>query len=111
MNFSETVFLVQQPDHFDLRWFTPKVEVDLGGHATLASAHVLWQQGLAVGNEIRFSTRSGILKATRHNDHIELDFPLKPEEETEASPGLLQSLGITASYFGVCQFDYLVEVD
>ena len=86
MNLSETAFLVKQPDHFDLRWFTPKVEVDLCGHATLASAHVLWQQGQATGDEIRFSTRSGILKAMRHGDDIELDFPLKPEEAAEAPP-------------------------
>src|SRR6202034_3699025 len=63
MNLSETAFLVRQPDHFDLRWFTPTVEVDLCGHATLASAHILWEQGHAVGPEIRFSTKSGILKA------------------------------------------------
>src|ERR1700720_1537265 len=111
MNLSETAFLVKQPDHFDLRWFTPTVEVDLCGHATLASAHILWQQGQATGNEIRFSTRSGILKAIRHGDDIELDFPLKPEEEAEAPPGLLQALGISAKYVGKNQFDYLVEVE
>ena len=63
MNLSETAFLVERPGHFDLRWFTPRAEVDLCGHATLASAHVLWQQGQATGDEIRFSTRSGILTA------------------------------------------------
>src|SRR5215467_7258623 len=65
MNLSETAFLVKQPGHFELRWFTPKVEVDLCGHATLASAHALWQQGQAAGDAIRFSTRSGILTAQR----------------------------------------------
>src|SRR6266446_5074740 len=110
MNLSETAFLVKQPDHFDLRWFTPAVEVDLCGHATLASAHVLWRQGQATGDEIRFSTRSGILKAIRHGDDIELDFPLKPEQEAEAPPGLLPALGISATYVGKNQFDYLVEV-
>jgi PhzF family phenazine biosynthesis protein len=65
MNLSETAFLVKQPDHFDLRWFTPTGEVDLCGHATLASTHVLWRQGQAAGDEIRFSTRSGVLKAVR----------------------------------------------
>ncbi|HKB36466.1 MAG TPA: PhzF family phenazine biosynthesis isomerase [Gemmataceae bacterium] len=60
MNLSETAFLVKQPGHFDLRWFTPAVEVDLCGHATLASTHILWQQGQATSDEIRFSTRSGI---------------------------------------------------
>src|ERR1700731_5121130 len=83
MNLSETAFLVKQPDHFDLRWFTPTVEVDLCGHATLASAHVLWQQGQADDDEIRFSTRSGILKAICQGDDIELDFPVKPEKEAE----------------------------
>ena len=112
MNLSETAFLVKQPGHFDLRWFTPKVEVDLCGHATLASAHVLWQQGLAKpGEEIRFSTKSGILKAARQDDDIELDFPLKPEEPTQAPPGLLEALGVQPMYVGKNQFDYLVEVE
>jgi PhzF family phenazine biosynthesis protein len=111
MNLSETAFLVQQPGHFDLRWFTPKVEVDLCGHATLASAHVLWQEGRAPGDEIRFSTRSGVLRAVRHGDDIELDFPLKPEEPAGAPPGLLEALGVSARYVGKNQFDYLVEVE
>jgi PhzF family phenazine biosynthesis protein len=111
MNLSETAFLVEQPDHFELRWFTPKVEVDLCGHATLASAHILWQQGQATGDEIRFSTRSGTLRAIRHGGDIELDFPLKPEEAAEAPPGLLEALGIAANYIGKNQFDYLVEVE
>jgi PhzF family phenazine biosynthesis protein len=111
MNLSETAFLVKQPDHFDLRWFTPTVEVDLCGHATLASAHVLWQQGKATSNEISFSTRSGILKAVRHGDDIGLDFPLKPEEPAQAPAGLLEALGVSARYVGKNQFDYLVEVE
>ena len=111
MNLSETAFLVQQPDHFDLRWFTPKVEVDLCGHATLASAHVLWQQGQAAGDEVRFSTRSGVLKATRHGGDIELDFPLTPEGAAPAPPGLVEALGVRPQYVGKSQFDYLVEVE
>jgi PhzF family phenazine biosynthesis protein len=111
MNLSETAFLVKQPDHFDLRWITPTIEVDLCGHATLASAHILWQQGHATRDEIRFSTRSGILKAIRHGDDIELDFPLKPEQATEAPAGLLQALSVSAKYVGKNQFDYLVEVE
>src|SRR6185436_7043237 len=79
MNLSETAFLVKQPDHWDLRWFTPKVEVDLCGHATLASAHILWQQSHVTSNEIRFLTKSGVLKANRNGTDIDLDFPLKPE--------------------------------
>jgi PhzF family phenazine biosynthesis protein len=111
MNLSETAFLVKKADCFDLRWFTPTVEVDLCGHATLASAHVLWQQSQATGDEIRFSTKSGILKAIRHGDEIELDFPMKPEEVAEAHPGLLEALGVSAKYVGRNQFDYLVEVE
>jgi PhzF family phenazine biosynthesis protein len=111
MNLSETAYLVKQPDHFDLRWFTPTIEVDLCGHATLASAHVLWQQGQATGSEIRFSTRSGILRAIRQGDDIELDFPLKPEEEATPPAGLLEALGVAARYVGKNQFDYLVEVE
>ena len=81
MNLSETAFLVMNADGFDLRWFTPKVEVDLCGHATLASAHVVWDSNLAKnGGEIRFATKSGVLKAARVGDLIELDFPLKPEQ-------------------------------
>jgi PhzF family phenazine biosynthesis protein len=112
MNLSETAFLVKQPGHFDLRWFTPKVEVDLCGHATLASAHVLWQHGLAEpGQEIRFSTRGGILNAALRGRDIELDFPLKPEEPAPAPPGLPEALGVRPRYVGKNQFDYLVEVD
>src|SRR5438445_566469 len=112
MNLSETAFLVQQPHGFDLRWFTPKTEVDLCGHATLASAYILWHQGITkVDEEIRFSTKSGILNAYRQGDDIELDFPLKPDEPAEAPPGLLEALGVQAKYIGKNQFDYLVEVE
>jgi predicted PhzF superfamily epimerase YddE/YHI9 len=111
MNLSETAFLVRQPGHFDLRGFTPAVEVALCGHATLAAAHVLWQEGQAAGDEIRFSTRSGILKAARRGGDIELDFPLKPEEAADAPPGLLEAVGAWPRYVGRNQFDYLVEVE
>src|SRR6185369_6788798 len=76
MNLSETAFLVKNADGYGLRWFTPKVEVALCGHATLASAHILFQRGDIQGDEIRFSTKSGILKAIRQEQEIELDFPL-----------------------------------
>src|SRR5262245_19506829 len=80
MNQSETAFLVPSAAGFELRWFTPAVEVDLCGHATLASAHALWQRGLATASQIAFSTRSGRLTACRVGDAIELDFPLLPEQ-------------------------------
>jgi PhzF family phenazine biosynthesis protein len=111
MSLSETAFLVRNASGFELRWFTPKVEVDLCGHATLASAHVLWEQGFATGNEIRFLTKSGVLKAIRRGDGIDLDFPLKQEEPAPAPPGLLEALGVSAKYIGKNQFDYLVELE
>ena len=112
MNLSETAFLVQNVDGFDLRWFTPEAEVDLCGHATLASAHVLWQQSLANPTEvIRFSTKSGLLKAVRMGDGIELDFPLEPDEPADPPANLLPALGVSARYVGKNRFDYVVEVE
>jgi PhzF family phenazine biosynthesis protein len=112
MNLSETAFLVpHEGDGFDLRWFTPAVEVDLCGHATLASAHVVWQSAvLALDLPARFHTKSGVLTATRHGTWIELDFPAKPVEEAKAPRGLLDSLGVRAAYVGRNALDYLVEV-
>jgi len=109
---SETAFGHSQPDGFRLRWFTPKVEVDLCGHATLASAHVLWHEGQVRPNEIiRFHTRSGVLQAARAGEQIDLDFPLTPEEPVAAPPGLADALGAALKYVGKSRFDYLVEVD
>jgi PhzF family phenazine biosynthesis protein len=111
MNLSETAFLLPNGDEWCLRWFTPSVEVALCGHATLASAHALFEQQL-VGNVARFQTKSGLLTAERRGDLIELDFPATPEERAAAPEGLLESLGIAnAVYIGRNQFDYLVEVE
>lgn len=113
MNLSETAFLLKQEDGFQLRWFTPATEVDLCGHATLASAHILWEtEYLQPQEQARFHTRSGLLMAERLDGNwIELDFPAKPEQTTDAPPHLLEALGIQAQYVGVNVFDYLVEVD
>jgi PhzF family phenazine biosynthesis protein len=112
MKQSETAFLVKQANGFQLRWFTPGVEVALCGHATLAAAHALWQMGLAKpGHEIQFKTKSGILKAAPRGGEIELDFPLKPEQSADPPPDLLPALGVSAKYVGKNQFDYLVEVE
>lgn len=113
MNLSETAFLERRPDgEFDLRWFTPTVEVDLCGHATLASAHVLWEQGeCAPGAEIRFHTRSGVLTASRRDGWIELDFPAVPEKAAAPPPGLVEALGVEPLYLGRNRFDYLAELD
>jgi predicted PhzF superfamily epimerase YddE/YHI9 len=112
MNLSETAFLVKKSDGYDLRWFTPSVEVDLCGHATLASAHALWESGqLAAGEQARFHTRSGLLTADQNGEWIELNFPVKVETAADPPAGLLESLGATAKYVGRNQFDYLIEVD
>ena len=112
MNLSETAFLVKEDSGYRLRWFTPKVEVALCGHATLASAHVLWSEGLVSSDqEIQFHTKSGLLKATRKNAWIELDFPVKPPTECLPSSGLLEALGASAKYVGRNEFDYLIEVE
>jgi PhzF family phenazine biosynthesis protein len=111
MNLPETAFLHREGDAFSLRWFTPTTEVDLCGHATLASAHVLWEAGYLKPNEpARFTTRSGLLTATRKADWIEMDFPAEPAEEVLPPPALEKALGVTAEYLGKNRFDYLVLV-
>jgi PhzF family phenazine biosynthesis protein len=111
MNLSETAFLLRQAEGFHLRWFTPAVEVDLCGHATLASAHTLWESGeLKPKAQARFYTRSGMLTANLKGDWIEMDFPAKPEESAAVPEGLAQALGARIRYLGKNQFDYLVEV-
>jgi PhzF family phenazine biosynthesis protein len=113
MNLSETAFLVPRNGGYDLRWLTPEVEVDLCGHATLASAHVLWEdQHLDRGTQARFHTRSGLLTADQCGDWIELDFPAKIAKPVEAPPDLVDALGLsTARFVGRNAFDYLVETD
>jgi PhzF family phenazine biosynthesis protein len=111
MNLSETAFLHRQAEGFALRWFTPTVEVDLCGHATLASAHTLWEAGhLPPADAARFQTRSGLLTATRQGPRIEMDFPASPEEPASPPPVLAKALGVTPLYVGKSRFDYLVEV-
>jgi PhzF family phenazine biosynthesis protein len=112
MNLSETAFLLPREDGWSLRWFTPAVEVDLCGHATLASAHALWSEGLLKRSETaRFHTRSGLLTATQDGEWIELNFPATLESKADPPPELLESLGIrNPVYVGRNKFDYLVEV-
>ncbi|MCC5613844.1 PhzF family phenazine biosynthesis protein [Nostoc sp. CHAB 5836] len=112
MNLSETAFVVKQNDRFNLRWFTPTVEVPLCGHATLASAHVLWSEGHLSPNEVaRFYTKSGVLVAKLQGEWIELDFPVNHSQATVAPPELGQALGVP--YKSVCQnaLGYLVELE
>ncbi len=111
MNLSETAFLRKRGDGYHLRWFTPTVEVELCGHATLAGAHILWEREIESGDkELRFETLSGILTATRDEGWIELNFPLEPATETAPPANLLESLGVDAIFVGKNRFDYLVEV-
>lgn len=112
MNLSETAFLHPEADGYRLRWFTPSVEVDLCGHATLASAHVLWEDGhLAPGDAARFHTRSGTLTARRDGDWIEMEFPALPPSSIDPPPGLGRALGVEPRYVGLSRFDLLVELD
>ena len=111
MNLSETAFLWRLKNGFSLRWFTPAVEVELCGHATLASAHILWEtKTLTRRHEARFHTLSGLLTATRGADGIEMNFPATPEDPAAVLPELIKALGVEPRYVGRSIFDYLVEV-
>lgn len=112
MNLSETAFLHPMSGAFGLRWFTPAVEVELCGHATLASAHALWEEGiLDTADPALFDTLSGRLVATRRGDRIEMDFPAERAKPCEPPHGLLEALG-GASPVAVARnrFDILIEV-
>jgi PhzF family phenazine biosynthesis protein len=122
MNLAETAFLRPLDGEggqreFELRWFTPAVEVDLCGHATLASAHALWESGrLAPTETARFQSRSGLLTASRiggngGGDWIQLNFPLTKNVPAPPPDGLIEALGVTPLYVGRSRFDYLVQVE
>jgi PhzF family phenazine biosynthesis protein len=112
MNLAETAFLVTRSDHIDLRWFTPKFEEALCGHATLASAHILWQEGFAeITEPIVFSTKSGTLKASHLGEEIELDFPLEPESPAALPAEVIDALGVSPRYVGKNRCAFLVEVE
>jgi PhzF family phenazine biosynthesis protein len=113
MNLAETAFIRKRADGdgYSLRWFTPKVEVDLCGHATLASAHALWTSGTLTDEPLRFHTRCGVLTCSRAGDRIELDFPATPPAEATVDYAVLDALGTTAvSFFGRTRFDVLVQL-
>jgi PhzF family phenazine biosynthesis protein len=112
MNLSETAFVHPAADGYGLRWFTPGVEVDLCGHATLASAHVLWEQRrLPTEQTARFHTRSGMLTARQTAAGIEMDFPAKIAEPSAVPAGLEDALGAKPRWVGRNAFDYLVELE
>lgn len=117
MNLSETAFLLRQDGGFNLRWFTPTVEVPLCGHATLASGHVLWSEGYLETDTIAtFYTKSGVLSAQKLDDWIWLDFPVNPSQEISPPTQLSEILGMADKYYkykfvGQNSLGYLVEVE
>ena len=114
MNLAETAFLVKRTDGYDLRWFTPKMEVDLCGHATLASSYTLWSEGYLEKTETaRFHTKSGLLTCTlREDGRIGMDFPARLSDAVDPPAGLLDALGIEGYvYVGRNADDYLIAVD
>lgn len=112
MNLAETAFLVRQPDGFGLRWFTPVVEVDLCGHATLASAHTLWTTAVVPDQTpIRFHTKSGVLTASRRDGFIELDFPSEPATAAETTVDLAAALGTPVLWLGRNRMDFIAEIE
>jgi PhzF family phenazine biosynthesis protein len=113
MNLSETAFLLRRNDGLSLRWFTPETEVELCGHATLASAHVLWEEGLLPHSEpARFHTRSGLLTARRQDGWIEMDFPAEPQQQAIAPRELTAALGVIPVHAGKNRLDdWLVEIE
>jgi len=112
MNLSETAFLVKENERFRLRWFTPRVEVELCGHATLAAAHVLWESGrVSPSDEVVFTTLSGELLARPKEEWIELDFPAETAHKVSPPSELSGALGVRPLWVGRSRFDYLVEVN
>jgi PhzF family phenazine biosynthesis protein len=112
MNLSETAFLLPLDTGYSLRWFTPKIEVSLCGHATLASAHVLFETGIVPKSQTaHFSTLSGELKARHTQEGIELDFPTMPSTPAAEVPtAMLDALNVTATAVMTSGNKHLIEV-
>lgn len=112
MNLAETAFLQKCDGGFNLRWFTPETEVDLCGHATLASAHILWETGVLESHtEAVFFTKSGKLSAKKDGEYIILNFPAEEDEQVNAPDELRRSLKVPILYTGRNRMDYIVEID
>ena len=111
MSLPATVFVHTSPDGFGIRWFTATTELQLCGHGTLAAAHVLYETGwLRPGDAAHFHSPNGALSADRAGEWITLDFPAIAEQRIEPPPGLLEALGVEATYVGRGRLDCLVEV-
>lgn len=116
MNLSETAFVLKKSRCYSLRWFTPKTEVSLCGHATLATAHILWELGILKDNEEAvFETKSGILRARKEGVAIEMDFPARIVEPIAENRDLNRSLGVSPVFTGLYAKEngnvYLLEVE
>lgn len=111
MNQAETAFVYPLQEGFSLRWFTPTAEVDLCGHATLATAHVLWET-LLLPHEKQavFETKSGRLTCTRNRDVIEMDFPAEPAHAVDVEERVIESIEAHPVWFGKNRMDYLIEL-
>jgi len=109
-NLSETAFLVKQDDYYNLRWFTPAIEVDLCGHATMASAFVLFEEAEKTANEIKFKTMSGMMRVSKDSGLLYLDFPSRPVAPCPAYQTFEEAFGIKpiAAYKAA---DFLVLLD
>jgi PhzF family phenazine biosynthesis protein len=109
MNLSETAFVVGSDGIYELRWFTPTTEVELCGHATLAAAHVLWSEGYAAATSpISFDTHGGMLRCSRSETGIELDFPATTASPLAPPDLLREAIPGTPEFIGKSQFDYLI---
>lgn len=115
LNLAETAFVCKEEDKegFNLRWMTPVSEVDLCGHATLATSHILWQTGICKKDEtIHYNTKSGVLKADYHEGEIGLDFPAIPQKKIEYPKELVDAIGgVTPKYVGMTKWNYLIELN
>ena len=112
MNLSETAFVKKIDEGFSLKWFTPKVEVQLCGHATLATAHILWEQGiLSQNDEARFHTLSGLLTVTNDNGEYEMNFPAYTVKDVSPSEKLIEALNVTPINFAEAEYHYICELE
>jgi PhzF family phenazine biosynthesis protein len=113
MNLAETAFVYPESNGFHLRWFTPATEVELCGHGTLATAHILFEAGKLMPNDIaRFYTKSGILTVIKNNNFLEMNFPATPASQCPAPKNLSRALGnVNLLFNGKNDFDYLIELD
>ncbi len=115
LNLAETAFVLKEKDSesFSLRWMTPVSEVDLCGHATLASSHIMWQEGICkIDETIHFNTRSGLLKSKNNDGKITLDFPAIAQKQIKYSPELIEAIGgVKPKYVGMTKWNYIIELD